>query len=94
METEKARSPKVSIAVIIIVGIIVVSVVAYGWYIQSLQPITLPPKQVFIFVQNGQWIAVKPNLVELGQGGIYMYGLNFTSTNFTEVEQWAFNQTK
>jgi hypothetical protein len=52
------------------------------------------PKQIFIFIQDGQWIAVKPNMITLAETGIYMTGLNFTSSNFTTIEQWAINQTK
>ena len=70
----------------------------YGLWIS--QPSPTYPRQAIITIENGMYTAIYPVTSttwwqsDNGTGGFYYAGPRFQSSNFTEVLEWAINQTK
>jgi hypothetical protein len=80
--------------------VLVLTLPSLGIYFWNNQPTPVYPRTAAITIENGNFTAIYPvnsttwYSYPNGTSGFYYGGPRFSSSNFTEVFEWASNQTK
>ena len=87
---------------LLLIGVFVCAIIAGGLFISTWfnQPTPVYPRTAVITIENGLHVAIYPvnsttwYSYTNGTSGFYYDGPRFSSSNVTEVYEWAINQTR